>query len=260
MRRRRSAQPKLITIAISLYNELARWSLESCGIAYRERRCAIGIHAIASRIARGAGTTPTLLAGNVVLSDSATIAEWADAEARRRGEGRGIYPTDASTREQAERLVAHLTVDLGLPARRLPWQYLVDDPKLTARYWSVGLPSWQARLQPLLLRAIKAPTRRAIGLSPEQLVAVPGQIEAAFDLIAGMLGDGRPFLLGEEFGIADICFAAMASPAVCPTDGHPVPHYQPEDLPHEIAEQIRGFRAHPAGEYALRIYREYRQP
>lgn len=260
MSRRRSSRPRLITIAISPYNELGRWSLERCGIDYEERRYAIGLHAVASRLARGAGTTPTLVAPDLVLSDSVTIAEWADAEARRRGEGREIYPTGAAGREQAERLVSHLAVDLGLPARRLPWEYLVEDTKLTAGYWSVGLPAWQVRLQPLLLRVIKGPTRRAIGITPEQAAAAPGQIEAAFDLIAGMLGDGRPFLLGEEFGIVDICFAAMASPAVCPTDGHPVPHYQPEDLSPRIAERIRGFRAHPAGEYALRMYREYRQP
>jgi glutathione S-transferase len=260
MRRRRSSQPRLITLAISPFNEFGRWSLDSCGIDYEERRYAIGLHAVACRLARGAGTTPTLLAAGLVLSESTTIAEWADAEARRRGADRGIYPADAAKREQAERLVGHLTADLGPPARRLPWEYLVKDSKFTAGYWSAGLSGWQARLQPWLLRTGRRPIAGAIDLSQGALAAAPGQIEAAFDLVAGMLGDGRPFLLGDQFGVADICFAAMASPALCPPDGYPVPHPQPEEFPHEIAERIRGFRAHPAGEYALRMYREHRQP
>ncbi len=263
MWRRRSSDPRLITLAISLYNEFARWSLERCGIPYRERRCAMVIHALASRLAGGAGTAPTLIVRaeqRLVLSESVTIAEWADAETRRRGLGQTIYPADAEQRQRAEHLVGHFCEDLGPPARRIPWQHFIDEPALASAYWSAGIPRWQAALQPWLLRAAKPLTRRAIGLGEAELAAAPGQVEAVFDLVGGLLGDGRPHLLGEQFGVADICFAAMASPAVCPADGHPVPHYQPEDFPHEIAERIRGFRAHPAGEYALRIYREYRRP
>jgi len=32
-----------------------------------------------------------------------------------------------------------------------------------------------------------------------------------------------------------------------------------EDLPPEAAGRIKGWRAHPAGEYALRLYREHRR-
>ena len=52
----------------------------------------------------------------------------------------------------------------------------------------------------------------------------------------------------------------MASPAICPTEGYPVPHFQPEDFPTKHADRIRGFREHPAGAFAMRMYAENRAP
>jgi hypothetical protein len=50
----------------------------------------------------------------------------------------------------------------------------------------------------------------------------------------------------------------MASPAILPSNGYPVKMLRPEEFPDPIATTIRGLRAHPAGEYALRLYRDER--
>jgi len=102
--------------------------------------------------------------------------------------------------------------------------------------------------------------RKKMDLSKERLEAAPVQTMAVFDEIAETLGDGRPFLNGDRFGIHDIAFATMASPAVCPIEGYPAPHFQPEDFPDVHAERIRRFREHPAGQFALRMYAEHRSP
>ena len=34
---------------------------------------------------------------------------------------------------------------------------------------------------------------------------------------------------------------------------------QPDELPEPIADAVRGFREHPAGAYALRLFREERR-
>lgn len=252
--------PVLITIAISLFNDFARWSLDRCGIRYREKRHAMIVHALASRLAGGGGTTPTLRTAEGVLSDSVAIAEWADAETRRRGTGLEIYPDPGSPeRGRADVLVARLTSELGPATRRIPWQHLIDHPDLAAHYWAVGIPGWERLVQPWALRVARPLTIRAVGITAERLAAAPATIDSAFEEIAAILADGRPYLLGEHLSVADICFAAMASPAVCPTEGHPVPHYQPEDFPSAIGDRIRAWREHPAGRYTLRMYREHRE-
>ena len=71
-------EPRLITIPLSPFNELARWSLDHAGVAYDEEPNGLLFHVIASRRAGGKGTTPVLVADGEVIGESAEIAEWAD--------------------------------------------------------------------------------------------------------------------------------------------------------------------------------------
>ena len=80
----------------------------------------------------------------------------------------------------------------------------------------------------------------------------------AFDEIGERLADGRRYLCGDRFTAADLTFAALSAALVVPPEyGVRLP--QPEILPAPIAEPVRAFRRHPAGAYALRIFREERR-
>ena len=80
----------------------------------------------------------------------------------------------------------------------------------------------------------------------------------AFDAVAERLSDGRPYLCGDRFTAADLTFAALSAALIVPPEyGVPLP--QPDVLPAHIAGVVRGFRAHPAGEYALRLFRDERR-
>ena len=61
-----------------------------------------------------------------------------------------------------------------------------------------------------------------------------------------------------RFGAADLTFAALsASLIVPPVYGVPLP--QPDALPPDIAEFVERVRAHPAGDYALTLFKEHRR-
>lgn len=205
----------------------------------------------------GAGTTPLLVADHQKVTDSVDIAEWADAHAL---EGGHIYPTGERERERARGLVAGWTERLGPATRRIPWEHFITAPAGAVRWWSEGAPAWELRIAPALIAAAKPAVRRKLRLSTEEIAAAPGIITEQFDRVAELLSDGRPFLGGERFSILDIAFSAMASPAICPPEGYPVRHFQPEDFPDAQAERIRRFREHPAGAHALRMYAEHRSP
>ncbi len=249
-----AAAPRLITLSISPYNELARWSLERSGIQYREEPQALVWHLIASRRAGGQGTTPVLVRGDEVVGESADIAEWADRHSE--AESR-LYP-EGEEGDEARSLVTQFGEELGPETRRVIWCHLVNDPALADRYWGQRVSAGQRRAQPWLLRLGKPGVRRALGLSKSQVEVAPGRVRAIFDQIAERLRDGRRHILGEQLTIADISFAAMASPAVLPDQGYPVEMPGPEDFPEPVATNIRELRAHPAGQYALRLYREER--
>jgi glutathione S-transferase len=245
--------PRLITLSISPFNELARWSLEWRGIPYREEAQVLVWHAIASRRAGGQGTTPVLIAGAEVVGESPAIAEWAD---RQPAPGPPLFPEGADG-APVRRFVRRQVDELGPEARRFVWSHLIDDLSLADRHWAEGVEERQRRWQPYLLRAGRPVIKRRLGLQPRQLSGNLERVKAIFDEIAARIDDGRPYLFGDSLTAADIAFAAMAMPAILPDRGFPVPLPEPSEMG-KIAGSIEELRAHPAGQFALRLYAEDR--
>ena len=116
----------------------------------------------------------------------------------------------------------------------MAWEFLPDDVPTIERYWTPGVPGWQAKAMPLMLKTGQADGQARRSKRPgEKLRAAPVKVAEILDKVGERLADGRRFLNGDFFGIHDIVFASMASPAICPTEGYPVPHFQPKDFPEE---------------------------
>ena len=75
--------------------------------------------------------------------------------------------------------------------------------------------------------------------------------------MAELLADGRPYLCGERFTAADLTFAALAAAAIIPP-GYGTPLPQPDELSGPVDAVVRSFREHPAGAYALELFRTHR--
>jgi glutathione S-transferase len=248
-----SDQPRLITLSISPFNELGRWSLERAGVAYREEPKALVQHVLASRRVGGKGTTPVLVADGEVIGESVEIAQWADGHAQ---PGHRLYP-EGPPGDEVKALVKRFAEELGPASRRVIWRHLINDLDLVCRSWEQGLSPGQARFQRLATRFAKRPMRKAMKLTPQELEAAPGIVRSHFDDVGERVaGGGR--IVGDSITAADIAFAAMASPAILPPVGYPVRVPQPEEFPEDVAATIRDLREHPAGQYALRMYREER--
>ncbi|MGZ3697035.1 MAG: glutathione S-transferase [Bdellovibrionota bacterium] len=82
-------------------------------------------------------------------------------------------------------------------------------------------------------------------------------VDRTFEKVGRSLSDGRKFLVGERFTAADLTFAALSASVLVPENyGVALPTLV--ELPAEMREQVLKWRATPAGEFALRIYREHR--
>src|SRR5262249_50988282 len=81
-------------------------------------------------------------------------------------------------------------------------------------------------------------------------------IDGVWQLVEDTLQDGRPFLCGDAFTAADLTFASLAAPLTFP-DEHP---FSPrvDTLPAGIVAIRAELVARPAGQFALRMYREHR--
>jgi glutathione S-transferase len=242
-----AAQCELITIPISHYCEKARWALDRARVPYRERAHLQVVHWFHVKRAGGGWTAPVLTCGSTVLSESADIVAWADARA-----GLGLYPDGvrALERDFDERLGPH--------GRRWMYDAIRGDGGLVLKYGVTGVPAWERRAVPAAFGLVAKIIDRYLKITPESAAASLRTVREVFDSVAERLADGRAFLTGDRFSAADLTFAALAAPVVVPPEyGVPLP--QPDELPARMAEVVRELRSHPAGQFALRMYRQERR-
>jgi glutathione S-transferase len=251
--------PTLITIPFSHFCEKARWALDVAGVAFREEAHVPGLHRFAVKRARGKpGSVPVLVVeGAGVIDDSPLIVRWADAQAP---EHRKLLPAQGSARySEALALERELDVELGPHSRRLAYFHMLPQRRQFLHQMGIATPPLEHAVVratfPLLRRLI----RRALRIDEAGASRSRDSVRRVFDKVGQRLADGRPHLLGDTFGAADIAFAALASPILAPPE-HPLRAGRAlAPPPPGLADEIRAFRETPAGSYALRLYRERRK-
>ena len=242
---------RLLTIPISHFCEKARWALDRAGLDYREERHAQGIHQVLARRAGGGKTVPVLIDDEGVFAESEDILRYADRDLPPE---RRLFPEGD---DDVVALCRWLDEGLGPDGRRVMYAHMLGERKLMLDVNNQGLPRWEDRAMRMAYPFIGGVIKRELGMTPTTIADDEPKVWAAFDTVAERLADGRPFLCGERFTAADLTFAALASPAVCPPE-YTIRLPQLEDLPPELAELIRSYRAHPAGAYALDVFRKER--
>jgi glutathione S-transferase len=248
--------PVLITIPISHYCEKARWALDRAGIPFKERAHLQIIHWVPVARAGGRKTAPVLVWGERVFADSAEIVEEAS---RRAPAGRALFPDDPAAAAEVRALQHDFDQVLGPEGRRWMYFNLRGRRDIAVAYACTGVPAWQRRTLPLAYPLVVRVIDRYLDIDPASAERSEAEVRAAFDKVAERLGDGRPYLRGERFTAADLTFASLAASLLMPREyGVPLP--QPDELPAAMAAKVRDFRTHPAGEFAMRMFREERRP
>jgi glutathione S-transferase len=250
-----SELPTLITIPISHYCEKARWALDRAGIAYRERAHLQVLHWIPVKRAGGNKTAPVLVWGGRVFADSADIVEEASAKAPA---DRGLFPGDAAAAAEVRALQSDFDAGLGPEGRRWMYNALRGHRDIAVAYGCTGVPAWQRRALPFAYPIAARIIDRYLDVTPATAAQSEATVRETFDAVAKRLGDGRLYLCGERFSAADLTFASLAAPMLMPPEyGVPLP--QPDELPAAMAATVRELREHPAGTYALKMFREERR-
>jgi glutathione S-transferase len=247
--------PTLVTITLSHFCEKARWGLDRAGIAYREQRHAPGFHTIAVRRAGGKRSTPILVTGNGVIGDSTDILLWANDRAEK---GRELYPEDRTARAEVLALEDRFDEDLGPHVRRAIYFDMLPSRRLTIPLMTHGVPRHERALLPLFYGPLRKLMRSSMRIDAAGAKRSFDRLMEVMDDVSTRLADGRRYLTGDRFGAADITFASLAAPAVCPS-GYGVPLARPEDLPAGAAALIRSVRDTAAGAFCLRLYRDERR-
>lgn len=249
------ASARLITIPFSHYCEKARWALDACGVAYDEEGHLPMFHYTATLRAGAKRTVPALIVkdggGKQVIPDSTPIIAYADS--KRPGT---LLPADAAQRDEALALEDAFDRQLGPATRRWTYNELIHRKDLD-HVLLHGIPRWER----VALRAARpvavAYLKRGLKIDAAGVERSRQKIDEAFANVGAYLGDGRRYLVGNRFTVADLTFAALAAPILLPPQyGVPLPPL--DALSAAAQERIAVWRSSPPGQFALRLYAEHR--
>jgi len=259
--RRPPAPLRLHTITYSHYSEKVRWCLDRLGVEYQE--------------VPNVGILGVLLTGRTVpwlemppgvshLADSPKILRflWGEYAGRLPGERTWFLEPTPATLD----LEAQFDRRLGNDVRVWVYPRIWRDRSLTLRSWGIeepAIPAWQrailAAASPLLQFAVK----RMLGITPARAERALERTHEAFDAVDRLLADGRPYLTGATLTFADLTFASLGALAVLPPE-YPGGALRGRRMTLDDVRdpawraEIEQFRARPAGQFILELYRRER--
>jgi glutathione S-transferase len=192
---------------------------------------------------------PVLVAGEGVFAQSEWIVRYADAHLP--SEQR-LFTGDP----EVVALCRALDAGLGPDGRRLIYAHMLPHRRLMLPFNDQGVPAWEDRALRALYPVVERWARRELRI--RSIGDDRPLVYATFDAIAARLADGRRHLCGDTFTAADLTFACLAAAVLAPPEyGVRLP--QLDELPEPVARDVRDFRAHPAGAYALSLFRDFRR-
>jgi glutathione S-transferase len=248
------AEPLLVTITFSHFCEKVRWALDRSGIAYRESGHLPIFHALAVRRSGGFRSVPALVADGGVINDSSNILGWID----KRAPQNHLYGHDETERIEIERIEDLCDERLGPHTRRWAYFHLLPMRDLTLQMTRAGAPKIEHAALTVLFPLARKMMQRAMKITPKGAERSRQKIDEVFGEVEKRLADGRKFLVGDGLSAADITFASLAAVVLLP-EQYAATLPKLEELPEEAQVHIRAWREHPAGQFAIRLFRDHRR-
>jgi glutathione S-transferase len=242
--------PLLWHIPISHYNEKARWALDYKRVAHH-RQVLGPDYLIRAWRATGRGTLPILFVDERAIGDSTHII----AALEERYPEAPLYPADAAARQRALALEDYFDEQLGPAIRAAIVTPLFRlDPDIALRVLTTGMPDKAYETLRPLMRIFPAYYRFRHKIRDAKLETDRATVNDALDRIEQEL-QGRAYLIGDAFTVADLAAAALLSPLLQPPE---IQYPLNVELPRYLQDYRAALLKHPAAQWATGIYRLHR--
>ncbi len=214
----------LYTFAMSHYSEKIRWTLDHMKADYRET-CMTPVFHIPKALrlgGRGQTTLPVLQTPEVSVQDSPRIIDWLV-------QNRGPLDLVPALHNTEVRAVEKRFDAIGKDVARFLYanSFGVSDEHIVKLWTDHATPS-QAAFIRIAYPAIRWGFRHKLNITAAGAERAHKRIAEVMAWLEAQLADGRSFLVGDTFTVADITAASLLAPIACPRQ-HPVygdPAYQ----------------------------------
>ncbi len=251
-----SSKAVLITFPPALDCALARFLLAYYGVAYEERRHTIILSSFVTLWYGGTLLFPLLYGDGYPKLD--TVQKMIDHFDPRCPEGRNLRLAG----KEAESVAAdweqfHGT--LGTAVTAFAYYHLLPLRTVMIRPLSESAPAFEVSAVRIAYPLFAGFLRLGLRLSDSKARQSLAQIRDIVKSVESRLADGRRFLVGDRFSLSDMSLANALAPLVlAPQYGGPLPTF--DEMPPELQAATREMQASPAGQFALRMYRDHMRP
>ena len=245
-----AAALRLLHFRVSHYNEKVRWALDHKRLSHVREALIPGFHLLRVRGLTGQNRLPVLVIDGVALAGSNQIL----AELERLWPEHRLYPEDPAERARALSIEAFFDEQVAPDLRRLFWSTYLGHPAECARMATDGFSAATRGLWRAAFPMLRPLFRRNMGIDDEKLGRARARLASYFDRLESELGPSG-YLVGGEFGLADLAAAAVMTAIIRPPEfSYPLP----EPWPAELLELRAGLAARPGFQWVLEIYRRHR--
>ena len=244
---------ELIQFNFSHFNEKARWALDFKGLSHHRHALLPGPHMPYVKKRTGQTSTPVLcIDGKTYLSGSAAIIDWLETNYP---DTPALYPEAAEQKSASLETQAHFDASVGPPVRICVFAAMLDDSRYVADLFSRDKPHLQQWAYRLSFPLAKGMIKKGNGITGvEAINNARATVTREMDALLERL-DGRPYLVGEAFSVADLTAAALLAPLVDPD--HP-DMKKPEPKPAGLIAANSVFGEHPAADWVRETYAKHR--
>jgi glutathione S-transferase len=248
--------PLLWHIAISHYSEKARWALDHKRVPHRRRAVPVpGLHIPASMwLIRGESQTyPVLELDGRAIGDSTEII----ATLEQRYPEFPLYPADPEQRRRALELEDFYDEELGPHIRLLAFHEMSKDRDRFESLVKRTVPAPMARFGTSAVTYARTYAGLRFGVHDEAAAELArAKVLTALDRLEAEL-DGRDYLVGDSFSVADLTAAALFNPLAMPEEG-PLPN--DTGMPAGLEAFCAPLRDRSGYRWIEQTYRRHRQP
>jgi glutathione S-transferase len=242
--------PVLWQLRFSHFNEKARWALDYKGIAHRRVTLAPGSHRLKARRLSGGDTTPVLELNGEAIGDTTAIIAALEAA----HPDPSLYPEDPGERDRALALEDFFDRELGPYIRGAVFDAALNHPAELAAVTSQGLSRPRQVVSRALTPVSKPVIRRMLVDGPGGPEKCRAKTVAALERLDSEL-EGREYLAGGGFSVADLTAAALFFPLVSPPEFE---YEMPDPWPPEWEQFRSSLSGHPGYAWVGEMYRRHR--
>ena len=251
--------PTLVGSNTGAASEIARWVLDRNHILYvNETHAPWKIHSIAEKATgkKGKANSPVLkMTDAFIYGTESIIMFW---EKRCLPQDR-LLPADDEQRDKALELYYQFTDDFfaGMVEKYM-YNMLLTSKKLAGKVLKQGdIPSSEKDFFSMHFGGIKKTLGNNYELGENSTDECVVEIRKIFDKVSQLLSDGRKYLAGNTFSLADLAFAAIAAPMILPEEyGGVLPRIN--EVPDAYRALITELRASRAGQFVFTVYQANR--